>query len=180
MEQATKHCTAGTRHLGIRLERQGGRTRRRHGLLRRRADAGDAAAVELIPSMCRSESPRRQRRELDEAAAPNRAPARPVHRDFDALFTKGQADVFAFPRLSVADSSLDLPAHNHKNIHVRGYRKKARRRPRSTWSYERPGPLPPLRGRIDRLPILGAKAAYFKQAIHEKLSSTRIHRETRR
>ena len=39
MDQAIKHCTLGPWDLGVGEQRQGRRARRRHGLLRRRADA---------------------------------------------------------------------------------------------------------------------------------------------
>ncbi len=42
MDQAIKHCTRRSRHLGVGLERQGMRARRGHGLLRRRADPRNA------------------------------------------------------------------------------------------------------------------------------------------
>ena len=70
MDQAIKHCTAG---LGIwewAQQRQGRRAGRGHGLLRRRADAGDAGGRRVAaPAPARTEGPRRQRRRSDEAAA---------------------------------------------------------------------------------------------------------------
>ena len=81
MDQAIKHCTDGPRHLGVGQQRQGGRARRGHGLLRRRADPGDAGggrAAAQAPAG--AEGPRGQRREPDEAAAVQRAPARPLGR----------------------------------------------------------------------------------------------------
>ena len=49
MDQAIKHCTAGPRHLGVGQQRQGRRAGRGHGLLRRRADAGDAGGRRAAP-----------------------------------------------------------------------------------------------------------------------------------
>ena len=55
MDQAIKHCDAGHRHLGMGEQRQGRRARRGHGLLRRRADAGDAGRGRLpAQARCRS------------------------------------------------------------------------------------------------------------------------------
>ena len=70
MDQAVEHCTAG---LGIwewASNDKGGGAGCRHGLLRRRADAGDAGR-RRSPSAARAGSagPRDQRRESDEAAA---------------------------------------------------------------------------------------------------------------
>ena len=79
MDQAIKHCTAGPRHLGVGQQRQGQRAGRGHGLLRRRADPGDAGggrAAAQAPAG--AEGPRGQRRGPDEAAAGERAPARAV------------------------------------------------------------------------------------------------------
>ena len=70
MDQAIKHCTAG---LGIwewASNDRGARARRRHGLLRRRADAGDAGGGRLpAQAPAGGEDPRHQHRRPDEAAA---------------------------------------------------------------------------------------------------------------
>ena len=58
------------RHLGVGQQRQRRRARRGDGLLRRRADAGDAGGRGApAPALSRPEDPRRQRRRPDEAAA---------------------------------------------------------------------------------------------------------------
>ena len=77
MDQAIKHCTAGPRHLGMGQQRQGERAGRRHGLLRRRADPGDAGGGRTdSQAPAGAEGARDQRRGPDEAAAGERAPAR--------------------------------------------------------------------------------------------------------
>ena len=69
----------GPRHLGVGQQRQGRRAGRGHGLLRRRADAGDAGRGRAAPQApAGAEGPRGQRRGPDEAAAGERAPARAV------------------------------------------------------------------------------------------------------
>ena len=84
--QAIKHCTAGHRHLGMGEQRSRRRAGRRDGLLRRRADAGDAGrGRSAAPARARSEDPRRQRRRPDDAAAAERASARP---DRSAISTR--------------------------------------------------------------------------------------------
>ena len=66
------------RHLGVGQQRPGRRARRGDGLLRRRADAGDAGRGGTAPQAPPgTESPRDQRGRPDEAAAGQRAPARP-------------------------------------------------------------------------------------------------------
>ena len=55
MDQAIKHCTGGARHLGMGEQRPRRRARRGDGLLRRRADAGDAGGGRApAPARCRS------------------------------------------------------------------------------------------------------------------------------
>ena len=79
MDEAIKHCAAG---LGIwewASNDQGARARRGDGLLRRRADAGDAGRGRpAAPPRAGPEGARHQRRQPDEAAAAERAPARPA------------------------------------------------------------------------------------------------------
>ena len=67
------------RDLGVGQQRPRRRARRGHGLLRRRADAGDARRRRPPPAVrARAEGPRHQRRQPDEAAAGERAPPRPL------------------------------------------------------------------------------------------------------
>ena len=79
MDQADQALHGGHRHLGVGQQRPGRRARRGDGLLRRRADAGDAGGGRpAAPARAGAEGPRRQRRRPDDAAAAERAPARPV------------------------------------------------------------------------------------------------------
>jgi len=74
MAAAAKHCAAG---IGIWAwpQRAGRGARRGHGLLRRRAHAGDARRrLPLARTFARSEDPRGQRRRSHEAATAPRAP----------------------------------------------------------------------------------------------------------
>ena len=67
----------GHRHLAVGQQRPGRRARRGHGLLRRRAHAGDARRrIHPARASARPENPGGQRRRPDEAAAANRTPAR--------------------------------------------------------------------------------------------------------
>jgi hypothetical protein len=77
------------RNLGVGQQRPGRRARRGDGVLRRRADAGDAGRRRPPPpSRARAEDPRHQRRESHEAAALERAPATACPTaTLDALFT---------------------------------------------------------------------------------------------
>ena len=101
----------GPGHLGVGQQRQGQRAGRGHGLLRRRADAGDAGGRRADPQApAGAEGARGQRREPDEAAAAERAPARAVGPRLRRPVHQGQADHLRLPRLPVADPPADLPA----------------------------------------------------------------------
>jgi xylulose-5-phosphate/fructose-6-phosphate phosphoketolase len=90
--------------------------------------------------------------------------------DFDALFTKDKPIIFAFHGYPWLIHRLTYRRTNHKNLHVRGYKEEG--------TTTTPFDMVVLNDLdrfhlaedvIDRLPQLGARAAYFKQAIHEKL-----------
>ena len=99
------------RDLGVGEQRPGRRARRGDGLLRRCADAGDAGGRRSPPAArARLEGPRGQRRRPDEAAAGERASARPVRPGLRHAVHHGQADRLRLPRLPVADPPADLPA----------------------------------------------------------------------
>ena len=81
MDAAVKHCTAGRRHLAMGQQRRGRRARRGDGVLRRRADAGDAGCGrDSAAAFSGAEDSRRQRGGSDDAAAAERASARTERR----------------------------------------------------------------------------------------------------
>ena len=91
-------------------------------------------------------------------------------QDFDELFTTDKPVIFAFHGYPAVIHKLTYRRHNHDNIHVRGYRDEG--------TTTTPFDMVVLNDLdrfhlcedvIDRLPQLGARAAYFKQAIHERL-----------
>jgi hypothetical protein len=90
--------------------------------------------------------------------------------DFDALFTKDKPIIFAFHGYPWLIHRLTYRRTNHKNLHVRGYKEEG--------TTTTPFDMVVLNDLdrfhlgedvIDRLPQLGSRSAYFKQAIHEKL-----------
>src|SRR6478672_6898474 len=90
--------------------------------------------------------------------------------DFDALFTKDKPIVFAFHGYPWLIHRLTYRRTNHKNLHVRGYKEEGT----TTTPFDMVvlndlDRFHLVEDVIDRLPQLGARAAYFKQAIHEKL-----------
>ena len=135
----------GPRHLGVGQQRQGQRAGRGHGLLRRRADAGDAGGGRAdAQAPAGAEGARGQRREPDEAAAGERAPARAVGPRLRRPVHQGQADHLRLPRLPVADPPADLPADEPQEparprLQGRGHDDDAVRH----GGAQRPRPLPP-------------------------------------
>ena len=90
--------------------------------------------------------------------------------DFDALFTKDKPIIFAFHGYPWLIHRLTYRRTNHKNLHVRGYKEEGT----TTTPFDMVvlndlDRFHLVEDVIDRLPQLGARAAYFKQAIHEKL-----------
>ena len=83
-----------------------------------------AAVVDPARASARSQDPLRQRRRSLQAAARERASARPDRSRFRRSVHHGQADHLQLPRLPVADSPADVRATNHDNMHVRGYKEK--------------------------------------------------------
>jgi xylulose-5-phosphate/fructose-6-phosphate phosphoketolase len=90
--------------------------------------------------------------------------------DFDDLFTKNKPIIFAFHGYPWLIHRLTYRRHNHKNIHVRGYKEEG--------TTTTPFDMVVLNDLdrfhlvgdvIDRLPQLGSRAAYAKQAIQNKL-----------
>ena len=90
--------------------------------------------------------------------------------DFDALFTKDKPIVFAFHGYPWLIHRLTYRRTNHKSMHVRGYKEEG--------TTSTPFDMVVMNDLdrfhlaadvIDRLPQLGSRAAYFKQAIRDKL-----------
>jgi xylulose-5-phosphate/fructose-6-phosphate phosphoketolase len=90
--------------------------------------------------------------------------------DFDALFTTDKPIIFAFHGYSWLIHRLTYRRKGHANLHVRGYREEG--------TTTTPFDMCVLDGLdrfhlvgdvIDRVPKLGERAAYAKQAIRDKL-----------
>ncbi len=91
-------------------------------------------------------------------------------RDFDALFTKDKPIIFAFHGYPWLIHRLTYRRTNHHNLHVRGYKEEG--------TTTTPFDMVVLNDLdrfhlvgdvIDRVPALGARAAYAKQFIRDKL-----------
>ena len=90
--------------------------------------------------------------------------------EFDALFTTDKPIIFAFHGYPWLIHRLTYRRTNHKNLHVRGYKEEGT----TTTPFDMVvlndlDRFHLVEDVIDRLPQLGSRAAYFKQAIHDKL-----------
>ncbi len=97
------------------------------------------------------------------------------HADFDAIFTKDKPVIFAYHGYPWLIHRLTYKRTNHENIHVRGYKEEGTTTTpfdmvvlNDLDRYHLIGDV------IDRLPSLGSRAGYVKQALREKLAD---HRE---
>jgi xylulose-5-phosphate/fructose-6-phosphate phosphoketolase len=90
-------------------------------------------------------------------------------RDFDVLFTKDKPIVFAFHGYPWLIHRLTYRRTNHANLHVRGYKEEGTTTTPFDMVVLNQLDRFSLAGDvIDRVPGLGARAAYAKQAIQEK------------
>src|SRR6266540_1985802 len=90
--------------------------------------------------------------------------------DFDTLFTKDKPIVFAFHGYPWLIHRLTYRQTNHDNLHVRGYKEEGT----TTTPFDMVvlndlDRFHLVRDVIDRVPQLGSRAAYAKQAIFDKL-----------
>ena len=91
-------------------------------------------------------------------------------QDFDALFTTDKPIIFAFHGYPWLIHRLTYRRTGHSNLHVRGYKEEGTTSTPFDMCVMNDLDRFHLVGDvIDRLPSLGARAAYAKQAIREKL-----------
>ena len=91
-------------------------------------------------------------------------------KDFDVLFTTNKPIIFAFHGYPWLIHRLTYRRTNHKNLHVRGYKEEGTTTTPFDMCVLNDMDRFHLAGDvIDRVPQLGARAAYAKQAIRDKL-----------
>jgi xylulose-5-phosphate/fructose-6-phosphate phosphoketolase len=91
-------------------------------------------------------------------------------RDFDTLFTRDRPIVFAFHGYPWLIHRLAYRRANHANLHVRGYKEEGTTTtPFDMCVLNDMDRFHLVADVIDRVPYLGARAAYAKQAIRDRL-----------
>ena len=171
MEEAVKHCTLG---LGIWEWASNDKGCEPDVVM---ACCGDVPTVETLAAvdLLRNHLPELKVRvvnivDLMKLQPSGEHPHGLSDVDFDALFTKDRPIILAFHGYPWLIHRLTYRRTNHKNLHVRGYKEEGT----TTTPFDMV-----VRNDIDRfhlvedvinrLPQLGARAAYFKQSIHERL-----------
>jgi xylulose-5-phosphate/fructose-6-phosphate phosphoketolase len=171
MDAAIKHCTAG---LGIWEWASNDRGGEPDVVM---ACAGDVPTLETLAAvqMLRKEYPELRIRvinvvDLMTLQPQSEHPHGLSDKDFDALFTKDKPIIFAFHGYPWLIHRLAYRRTNHRNLHVRGYKEEG--------TTTTPFDMVVLNDLdrfhlvgdvLDRVPSLGARAAYTKQFTRDKL-----------
>jgi xylulose-5-phosphate/fructose-6-phosphate phosphoketolase len=171
MDQAIKHCDQG---IGIWDWASNDRGSDPDVVM---ACSGDVPTLETLAAveLLRTHVPDMKIRvvnvvDLMSLQPPSMHPSGLSDDDFDALFTKDRPVVFAFHGYPWLIHRLTYRRTNHENLHVRGYREEG--------TTTTPFDMCVLNGLdrfslveevIDRVPSLGSRAGYAKQAIRDAL-----------
>jgi xylulose-5-phosphate/fructose-6-phosphate phosphoketolase len=171
MDQAVKHCTAGIGIWEFASNDKGGEP----DVVM--ACCGDVPTLETLAAveLMRKHAPEVKVRVINVVDLMKLQPASEhphglSDKDFDILFTTDKPIIFAFHGYPWLIHRLTYRRTNHKNLHVRGYKEEGTTTtPFDMVVLNQLDRFNLLMDVIDRLPQLGARAAYFKQALRDKL-----------
>src|SRR5262245_54911739 len=179
MDQAIKHCTAGIGIWEWASNDQGGEP----DVVM--ACCGDVPTLETLAAvqLMRRHLPELKIRVINIVDLMRLQPKKEhphglTDAEFDVLFTKDKPIVFAFHGYPWLIHRLTYRRTNHENLHVRGYKEEGT----TTTPFDMVvlndlDRFHLVEDVIDRVPKLGARAAYFKQAIRDKLIEHRLYIE---
>jgi xylulose-5-phosphate/fructose-6-phosphate phosphoketolase len=171
MDAAIKHCTAGLGIWGWASNDQGGEP----DVVM--ACSGDVPTLEALAAteLLRQHLPELKIRiinvvDLMTLQPQSEHPHGLNDKDFDMLFTKDKPIIFAFHGYPWLIHRLTYRRNNHGNLHVRGYKEEGTTTTPFDMAVLNEIDRFHLAGDvIDRIPGLGAKAAYVKQFIRDRL-----------
>ncbi|WP_428825629.1 phosphoketolase [Azonexus sp. IMCC34842] len=171
MDAAIKHCTAG---IGIWEWASSDRGEEPDVVM---ACAGDVPTLETLAAvvLLREHFPELKVRVInvvDLMTLPPHSehPHGLSDRDFDELFTRDKPIIFAYHGYPWLIHRLTYARTNHKNLHVRGYKEEGTTStPFDMVVMNDMDRFHLVADVIDRVPQLGPRAAYAKQAIRDKL-----------
>jgi xylulose-5-phosphate/fructose-6-phosphate phosphoketolase len=171
MDQAIKHCTQG---IGIWEWASNDKGSDPDVVM---ACCGDVPTLETLAavSLLRKHLPEIKVRVINvvnlmKLQSDSEHPNGMSDRDFDTLFTTDKPIIFAFHGYPWLIHRLTYRRTNHKNLHVHGYREEGTTTtPFDMVVLNQMDRFHLVAAVVDRLPQLGARAAYIKQELQEKL-----------
>ncbi len=179
MDQAIKHCSAGIGIWEWASSDRGGDPDVVMGC------CGDVPTMETLAAvmLLREHFPDLKVRvvnvvDLMKLQPPLEHPHGLKDREFDSLFTVDRPIIFAFHGYPWLIHRLTYRRTNHDNLHVRGYKEEGTTTtPFDMTVLNEIDRFSLVSAVIDRVPSLGARAAYAKQAIRDKLIEHRRYIE---
>jgi xylulose-5-phosphate/fructose-6-phosphate phosphoketolase len=171
MDEAVKHCEAG---LGIWEWASNDRGSEPDVVM---ACCGDVPTLETLAAvdLLRHHAPELKVRvvnvvDLMTLQPSSEHPHGLTDHDFDAIFTTDKPVIFAFHGYPWLIHRLTYRRNNHRNLHVRGYKEEGTTSTPFDMCVMNDIDRFHLMGDvIDRVPKLGARAAYAKQALRDRL-----------